>query len=160
MLEKKVNERTPFFIEPDCVRRAGVAQSLVTMKVASIQAVEEVPKPVRVRPILVGNKLQVQRIVKPQIVNRTLAIADSSLIPNCARPMTFIIRGWRFSWPKELNISLSKEKPLQKFHVLQPLEAGQTQFANLLAVTILEWLPENNRCRSACRAFGALLREK
>jgi len=41
LLEVKLDARTPFFVEPDGIRGAGITQALVTMKVTSIELIEK-----------------------------------------------------------------------------------------------------------------------
>jgi hypothetical protein len=70
LFEEKINEGSPLFIEPYGVRWPGVAQTPITMKIAPIQAVEEMPKAVRVRSISVSDEPEIKRIVKAQFVDR------------------------------------------------------------------------------------------
>src|SRR5688500_633471 len=42
------------------------------MQVASIQAVQEMPQPIGIRPVLVGSELQLQRVGETQASDRTI----------------------------------------------------------------------------------------
>jgi hypothetical protein len=65
LLEEKVDELPPFFVEPYRVRWTSIAETLITVEIASIKAVEKMPEAVRVRSIPVSYEPEIKRIVHP-----------------------------------------------------------------------------------------------
>ena len=62
----------PLQIEPDGVERPGVAETPATMQITPVQSIQEMMETIGIWPVLVGHKLQLQRIVKLKIVNAAL----------------------------------------------------------------------------------------